>query len=253
MKTIDINVDLGESFGAFKIGNDAAMLPLVTSANVACGFHASDPETLIHTIDLVKQNNVTLGCHPGYRDLEGFGRRDMSLSYKEVYALVKYQIAAVDGLARSVGVKMKYVKPHGALYNKAEVCKETRQAIVDSIYDYDESLYVMGMSMGQLVKCAEDKGLGTIHEVFLDRAYNDDGTLVSRNSEGAMIKDAREAAARLEEMIEVGSVTTITGNKIQIKVDSVCVHGDTEGAVQFLKDVFNELKTKNYQFQSVVN
>ena len=102
MKTIDINADLGESFGAFKIGNDAAMLPLVTSANVACGFHASDPETLIHTIDLVKQNNVTLGCHPGYRDLEGFGRRDMSLSYKEVYALVKYQIAAVDGLARSV-------------------------------------------------------------------------------------------------------------------------------------------------------
>ncbi|CAD2073878.1 5-oxoprolinase subunit PxpA [Phocicoccus pinnipedialis] len=253
MKTIDINADLGESFGAYTIGNDEKLLPLVTSANVACGFHASDPETLIHTIDLVKQNNVALGAHPGYRDLEGFGRRDMSLSYKEVYSLVKYQLAAVDGLSKSVGVKMKYVKPHGALYNKSEVCEETRRAIIDSIYDYNASLYVMGMSMGKLVGCAAEKGLQVINEVFLDRAYNDNRTLVSRSIEGAMITDPMVASERIIEMIEAGVVKTITGKKIPIQVDSICVHGDTDGAVQFLKDIFNELKNKNYQFQSAVS
>ena len=252
MKTIDINADLGESFGHYSIGNDEAMLKLITSANVACGFHASDPKTLIETIRKVKAHNVTLGAHPGYRDLEGFGRRDMNLSYDEVYALVKYQIAAIDGLAKSEQVTLTYVKPHGALYNKAEQCETTRRAIVDSIFDYNKSLKLMGISEGLLIKYGRKKGLSVINEVFLDRAYKDDGTLVPRTSEGAMITDSTLGFHRVLQMIEEGRVTSVNGKKVPITLDSLCVHGDTEDSEKFLRSVLEQLKGSNIQFKSVV-
>ena len=223
MYQIDLNSDLGESFGRYTIGNDDKIIPLITSANVACGYHASDPVVMMETIQRAKEAGIAVGAHPGLPDLMGFGRRSMAISNEEAKAYTLYQISAIGGMCKAAGVKLQHVKPHGALYNMAAKDYDLSKAICEAIYEYDKDLIVMGLSGSEMIKAAKDCGLKSASEVFADRAYEEDGTLVNRRKPGAMIKE--------------GKVTSITGKDIDIKADSVCVHGDGEKALLFVEKI----------------
>lgn len=237
MYKVDLNSDLGESFGRYTIGSDDRIIPLITSANIACGFHASDPVVMMKTVNMVKEAGTGAGAHPGYPDLMGFGRRNMNVSHEEAKAYTLYQISALGGMCKAAGVKLSHVKPHGAMYNMAGKDYELSKAICEAIKEYDPSLIVMGLAGSQMVKAARDMGLKTAEEVFADRAYEEDGSLVARSKPGAMIEDEDEAIARVIRMIKEGKVQAITGNDIDIKADSVCVHGDGEKALLFVEKI----------------
>lgn len=237
MYKVDLNSDLGESFGRYTIGSDDRIIPLITSANIACGFHASDPVVMMKTVNMVKKAGTGAGAHPGYPDLMGFGRRNMNVSHEEAKAYTLYQISALGGMCKAAGVKLSHVKPHGAMYNMAGKDYELSKAICEAIKEYDPSLIVMGLAGSQMVKAARDMGLKTAEEVFADRAYEEDGSLVARSKPGAMIEDEDEAIARVIRMIKEGKVQAITGNDIDIKADSVCVHGDGEKALLFVEKI----------------
>ena len=237
MYKVDLNSDLGESFGRYTIGSDDRIIPLITSANIACGFHASDPVVMMKTVNMVKKAGTGAGAHPGYPDLMGFGRRNMNVSHEEAKAYTLYQISALGGMCKAAGVKLSHVKPHGAMYNMAGKDYELSKAICEAIKEYDPSLIVMGLAGSQMVKAARDMGLKTAEEVFADRAYEEDGSLVARSKPGAMIEDEDEAIARVVRMIKEGKVQAITGNDIDIKADSVCVHGDGEKALLFVEKI----------------
>lgn len=237
MYKVDLNSDLGESFGRYTIGSDDRIIPLITSANIACGFHASDPVVMMKTVNMVKKAGTGAGAHPGYPDLMGFGRRNMNVSHEEAKAYTLYQISALGGTCKAAGVKLSHVKPHGAMYNMAGKDYELSKAICEAIKEYDPSLIVMGLAGSQMVKAARDMGLKTAEEVFADRAYEEDGSLVARSKPGAMIEDEDEAIARVVRMIKEGKVQAITGNDIDIKADSVCVHGDGEKALLFVEKI----------------
>lgn len=237
MYKVDLNSDLGESFGRYTIGSDDRIIPLITSANIACGFHASDPVVMMKTVNMVKEAGTGAGAHPGYPDLMGFGRRNMNVSHEEAKACTLYQISALGGMCKAAGVKLSHVKPHGAMYNMAGKDYELSKAICEAIKEYDPSLIVMGLAGSQMVKAARDMGLKTAEEVFADRAYEEDGSLVARSKPGAMIEDEDEAIARVIRMIKEGKVQAITGNDIDIKADSVCVHGDGEKALLFVEKI----------------
>lgn len=237
MYKVDLNSDLGESFGRYTIGSDDRIIPLITSANIACGFHASDPVVMMKTVNMVKKAGTGAGAHPGYPDLMGFGRRNMNVSHEEAKAYTLYQISALGGMCKAAGVKLSHVKPHGAMYNMAGKDYELSKAICEAIKEYDSSLIVMGLAGSQMVKAARDMGLKTAEEVFADRAYEEDGSLVARSKPGAMIEDEDEAIARVVRMIKEGKVQAITGNDIDIKADSVCVHGDGEKALLFVEKI----------------
>lgn len=237
MYKIDLNSDLGESFGRYKLGSDDKIIPLITSANIACGFHASDPVVMMKTVEMVKKSGTGAGAHPGYPDLMGFGRRNMVVSHDEAKAYTLYQISALGGMCAAAGVKLSHVKPHGAFYNMAGKDYELSKAICEAIREYDPELIVMGLAGSQLVKAARDMGLKAAEEVFADRAYEEDGSLVARSREGAMIEDEDEAIARVVRMIKDGKVRAITGKDIDIKADSVCVHGDGEKALLFVEKI----------------
>lgn len=241
MYKVDLNSDLGESFGRYTIGSDDRIIPLITSANIACGFHASDPVVMMKTVNMVKEAGTGAGAHPGYPDLMGFGRRNMNVSHEEAKAYTLYQISALGGMCKAAGVKLSHVKPHGAMYNMAGKDYELSKAICEAIKEYDPSLIVMGLAGSQMVKAARDMGLKTAEEVFADRAYEEDGSLVARSKPGAMIEDEDEAIARVIRMIKEGKVQAITGNDIDIKADSVCVHGDGEKALLFVEKIRNAL------------
>ena len=237
MYKVDLNSDLGESFGRYTIGSDEQIIPLISSANVACGFHASDPVVMGKTVLAAKNSGIEVGAHPGFPDLMGFGRRNMTLSYDEAKAYTLYQLGALDGFCRSCGMKMQHVKPHGAFYNMAAKDYELSRAICDAIYEFDDSLIVLALSGGMLAKAAADKGLRVAREVFADRAYEEDGSLVNRRKEGAMITDEDLAISRVIRMVKEGKVTAISGKDISIKADSICVHGDGEKALAFVKRI----------------
>ena len=237
MYKVDLNSDLGESFGRYTIGSDDRIIPLITSANIACGFHASDPVVMMKTVNMVKKAGTGAGAHPRYPDLMGFGRRNMNVSHEEAKAYTLYQISALGGMCKAAGVKLSHVKPHGAMYNMAGKDYELSKAICEAIKEYDPSLIVMGLAGSQMVKAARDMGLKTAEEVFADRAYEEDGSLVARSKPGAMIEDEDEAIARVVRMIKEGKVQAITGNDIDIKADSVCVHGDGEKALLFVEKI----------------
>ena len=237
MYKVDLNSDLGESFGRYTIGSDDRIIPLITSANIACGFHASDPVVMMKTVNMVKKAGTGAGAHPGYPDLMGFGRRNMNVSHEEAKAYTLYQISALGGMCKAAGVKLSHVKPHGAMYNMAGKDYELSKAICEAIKEYDSSLIVMGLAGSQMVKAARDMGLKTAEEVFADRAYEEDGSLVAISKPGAMIEDEDEAIARVVRMIKEGKVQAITGNDIDIKADSVCVHGDGEKALLFVEKI----------------
>ena len=239
MYKIDLNSDLGESFGAYKIGSDADVIPLISSANVACGFHAGDPLVMAKTVALCKSTGTALGAHPGYPDLVGFGRRNLAASPAEVKAMVTYQIGALDAFCKAAGVKLQHVKPHGAMYNMAAKDETLAKAICQAIYEYDPQLILMGLANSQMLTQAKAMGLPAAAEVFADRAYEEDGTLVARSKPGSMIEDEEEAVARVIRMIKEGKVTAITGKDIEITADSVCVHGDGPKALAFVEKLRN--------------
>ena len=237
MYRVDLNSDLGESFGRYTLGMDDRVIPLITSANVACGYHASDPVVMEKTIRMAKEAGIHVGAHPGFPDLMGFGRRNMAVSPEEAKAYTTYQLGALDAFCRAKGVKMQHVKPHGALYNMAAKDYALSKAICEAVAEFDKDLIVLALSGGELARAALDMGLRTALEVFADRAYEEDGSLVNRRKEGAMITDEEEAISRVVRMIKENKVRAITGKDIPIRADSVCVHGDGAKALAFVERI----------------
>lgn len=234
---MDINSDLGESYGAWRMGDDAAMLAIVTSANVACGFHAGDPAGILHTLRSAAEHGVVVGAHVAYPDLVGFGRRNMDPSSSELVADVIYQIGALQGLAAAAGTRVRYVKPHGALYNT--IAHDERQGgdVVSALLAIDPQLKLLALAGSPLIERARARGLTVVAEAFADRAYNEDGTLVSRRLEGAVLHDADAVAERMLHWVQTGELTAITGQRIRLQADSICVHGDSPGAVQMAQRI----------------
>jgi len=233
-KTVDLNSDLGESFGAYTIGDDAALIPLISSANVACGFHAGDPVVLTQTIARCKQSGVSVGAHPGHPDLMGFGRRVLQLSNAEAAAYVQYQVAAAQGVCRAQGVALRHVKLHGALYNQAGKDFSLALAVCKAIAQLDKDLVLLALAGSEMVRAANETGLTVREEVFADRAYEPDGSLVARTKPGAMIHDEDLAVRRVVQMVTQGTVEAIDGSVTPLNADSICVHGDNANAIAFV-------------------
>ncbi|OBI82232.1 LamB/YcsF family protein [Mycobacterium sp. E740] len=232
MTTVDMNADLGEGFGVWRLGDDEAMLDLVTSANVACGFHAGDPALLLRTCRGAAERGVRIGAQVSYRDLHGFGRRFIDLPPEELAADVIYQIGALQAIAHAAGSRVSYVKPHGALYNTIVTDDVQAQAVAGAVHAVDPSLPVLGLDGSAFFRAAEQRGLRCVPEAFADRAYHADGRLVSRREPDAVLHDPPEIADRVAAMVLTGRVDAVDGSSIPITVNSVCVHGDSPGAVQ---------------------
>ncbi|MCQ4124932.1 LamB/YcsF family protein [Rhodococcus erythropolis] len=229
--SVDLNSDLGEGFGAWTLGDDDAMLELVTSANIACGFHAGDPTTLLATCESAATRGVRIGAQVGYRDLAGFGRRFIDMSPKDLTADVIYQIGALDGLARVAGSRVTYVKPHGALYNAIVHHRRQARAVVAAVVAYDSSLPVLGLPGSVFLEEAREAGLDVVAEAFADRAYTAEGTLVPRTESGAVLNDPALVAERVRRMVVDGELDAVDGSTLKITAESVCVHGDSPAAV----------------------
>jgi UPF0271 protein len=239
--SIDLNADLGEGFGVWELGDDAAMLDVVTSANVACGFHAGDPAGLARTTQAAADRGVRIGAQVSYRDLAGFGRRFIDVEPAELTAEVIYQIGALQALARAAGSDVGYVKPHGALYNTIVTHREQARAVAEAVHAVDPGLPVLNLAGSAFFEEAQRLGLRTVAEAFADRAYRSDGTLVSRREEGAVLRDPAQIAERVARMVQSGQVVAVDGSVIDVRVESVCVHGDSPGAVQIATAVRERL------------
>ena len=231
MATIDLNSDLGEGFGIWSLGDDEALLGVVTSANVACGFHAGDPNILRRVCDWSAARNVAIGAQVSYRDLAGFGRRSIDVEPDSLNNDVLYQIAALDGFARVAGTRVRYIKPHGALYNRAVHDERQAAAIVAAVAAYDATLPMLGLPGSALLRLAQEAGLATITEAFADRGYTARATLVPRTEPGALLHDPADIAERMVAMVTTGRLRSVDGEEIEVSARSICVHGDTPGAV----------------------
>ncbi|MBR4165811.1 MAG: 5-oxoprolinase subunit PxpA [Lachnospiraceae bacterium] len=244
MLKVDLNSDLGESFGAYKIGMDADILQYVSSANVACGFHAGDPLVMEETVRLAKKAGAAVGAHPGYPDLQGFGRRNMICTPKEVKVYVKYQLGALLAFTRSARIPLQHCKPHGALYNMAAKDKALAAAIAEAVADVDAGIILLGLAGSAMTEAGKEAGLRVAGEVFADRAYQADGSLVPRSMPGAVIHDTEEALSRTVRMVKEGIVTAVTGETVPLTADSICVHGDNPSALAFVKAIRERLETE---------
>jgi UPF0271 protein len=249
---IDLNADIGESFGSWTIGDDAAILDVVTSANVACGFHAGDPAGLLRTCQLAADRNVVIGAHVGYRDLAGFGRRFIDVTPEDLCADVLYQIGALAGLARAAGTTVSYVKPHGALYNAIVRHQQQAAAVVQAVWRYDPALPLMGLPGSVVLALAKAAGLRTISEAFADRAYTPQGNLVPRSETGALLQDPQQVAARMVSVATTGRLTAVDGGEIDVHADSLCIHGDSPGAVAMAVAVRLALSAAGVHIRSFV-
>ncbi|MBQ2544934.1 MAG: LamB/YcsF family protein [Clostridia bacterium] len=238
----DLNSDLGESFGAYKIGEDDQIIPLVSSVNIACGWHAGDPLVMQKAVALAKQYGVSIGAHPGFPDLMGFGRRTMNATPAEVKAYIQYQVGALDAFCRAAGVKLHHVKPHGAMYNMAGADIRLARAVAEAVAEIDDSLILLALSGSEMIRAADEIGLPSASEVFADRAYEEDGSLRARSQPDAVIRDEAECAARVLRMVTEGKVTAVTGRDIDIRADSICVHGDSPEALLFVRRIRETLK-----------
>jgi len=237
MRAIDLNSDLGESFGAWSMGDDAAMLDIVTSANVACGFHAGDPAGILRTLKAAAAKNVTIGAHVSYPDKVGFGRRNMDVASDELTADVIYQIGSLQGLAKAAGTSVRYVKPHGALYNTIAHDRRQALAVIEAIRAIDPSLVLVALAGSTLIELARSEGLTCIAEAFADRAYTPEGTLVSRREAGAVLHDPTLVAQRMLSLVRDGTLEAIDGSVVSIEADSICVHGDSPSAVEMAREL----------------
>ena len=251
MYKVDLNSDLGESFGAYTIGMDSEVLKYISSANVACGFHAGDPMVMEKTVALAKANGVAVGAHPGYPDLIGFGRRNMTISPAEAKAYTKYQVGAMLAFTKAQGIKLQHCKPHGAFYNNAAVNMELAVAICEGVYEVDPDIILLGLAGSKHLEAAKEVGLRCASEVFADRAYMEDGTLVPRKMPGAVIHDTDVTIARVLKMVKEGCVESITGKIIPIKADSICVHGDNPKAIEFVNTIRSTLQAEGVEIAPI--
>lgn len=245
MFRVDLNCDMGESFGRYTLGEQREILKYVTSANIACGFHAGDPGVMRETVQLAIENGVKIGAHPGLPDLQGFGRRNMQITPQEAYDMVVYQIGALQGFLATYNETMQHVKPHGALYNMAATDAALAGAIAQAVYDVSDQLVLFGLANSELTKAGEKLGLQTAHEVFADRTYQADGTLTSRSEEDALITDEAQSVAQVIQMVAEGKVISQQQTEVALRADTICIHGDGANAVQFakyIKESFNENK-----------
>ena len=242
MLKVDLNCDLGESFGAYTIGMDEKVIPLISSCNIACGYHASDPLVMEKTVAMACGAGIGIGAHPGFPDLMGFGRRNLNVSPAEAGAYVTYQLGALHAFAKAAGVRVSHVKPHGALYNMAAKDYALALAIAKAVKAFDPSLILLGLSGSESVRAAEDIGLPAAREVFADRAYMPDGSLMPRTREGAVLHDEDEAIRRTVRMVKEHRVTACDGQDIEISPDSICVHGDNVKALAFVTQIRRALE-----------
>lgn len=250
MLKIDLNCDMGESFGAWRMGNDAELMNYVSSVNVACGFHAGDAGTMRETVQIAQQKGVAIGAHPSFPDLQGFGRREMSLSAQEIFDVVLYQISALKGICEAFGAKLHHVKPHGALYNLAARDAKAAEAVAKAVWQIDTNLIFYGLSGSFLISEAEKIGLKTASEVFADRTYQNDGSLTPRSQPNALISLSEESIKQVLQMITQQTVMATTGETIPIVAETICIHGDGERAVEFAKTINRCLREKSIKIEA---
>ena len=251
MFSVDLNCDMGESFGAWKMGNDAELMDHVSSVNIACGFHAGDATTMRRTVETALKKGVAIGAHPGYPDLQGFGRREMSLSNDEAADMVLYQISALKGICESLGARLNHVKPHGALYNRAARDAGLARSIASAVKSLDPQLKLYGLSGSFLISEAEHIGLRTASEVFADRRYSPDGPLVARTEPDALIDDVSSACAQVLQMVSLQTVNAADGREIGIKADTICIHGDGPHALEFARSIRAALIKNEIEITSI--
>ena len=251
MACVDLNSDLGESFGRYTIGLDDQVIPLVSSVNVACGMHAGDPVVMRRTVKLAAEAGTSIGAHPGYPDLQGFGRRDMALSPDEAYAYVLYQVGALQAFCHAEGVRVNHVKPHGQLYNRAAVDADLAQAIAAAVHDADDSLVLVGLANGELIRAGQAAGIRTAQEFFADRNYTDEGLLVSRKLPNAVIADEDFAVARVVRAVQEGAIEAASGKTINVSADTICIHGDNAHALAFASKIRSALTEAGVEIKPV--
>jgi UPF0271 protein len=237
MRSLDLNCDMGESYGPWSVGSDAALLDYVTSANIACGFHAGDPGTMHKTVKLAIEKGVAVGAHPSLPDLQGFGRRAMSITPDEAYDLIVYQVGALAGFARALGGRLSHVKPHGALYNMAVLDRKLATAIAEAVRDTDPGLVLFGLAFSELVRAGEEAGLTVANEVFADRTYQADGSLTPRSQPNALIKDVNASIEHVRRMVGDGKVKSLQGTEVPVRADTLCIHGDEPTALEFVQKI----------------
>ncbi|EBA18311.1 hypothetical protein RSK20926_11349 [Roseobacter sp. SK209-2-6] len=241
-KSVDLNADMGESFGPWNMGDDKALLDIVTSANIACGFHAGDPDVMAQTMEMARENDVGIGAHPGFPDLQGFGRRKMHMTPGSLGNMVRYQLGAAQGMATAKGAKVRHLKLHGALSNMACVDHAMARACYEAALDVDPDIIIMVLAATAMEEVVRELGCNWCGEIFADRAYNDDGTLVDRSLPGAVIHDAELAGPRILQMVQEGAIITESGKRIPTAIDTICLHGDTAEAVELAKSVRGSLE-----------
>ncbi|MDS9473047.1 LamB/YcsF family protein [Sporosarcina pasteurii] len=247
---IDLNADIGESFGAYTIGNDKGILPFISSANIACGFHAGDPSIMRKTVTLALQYNVAIGAHPGFQDMISFGRREMKVTPEEVYELTLYQIGALQAFVSAEGGTLQHVKPHGALYNMSAKDARLAEAIARAIYQLNPKLRLYGLANSKLIEAGRKIGLETVTEIFADRTYQRDGSLTPRSHPNALITNTEKAIEQVMQIIKEQQVTTIDGSTIKLQGQTVCIHGDGENAIQFAQQVSAALRKEKISIQN---
>lgn len=251
MFQVDLNSDIGESFGAYTIGQDEQILDYITSANIACGYHAGDHNVMHHTVKMAVEKGVGLGAHPGLPDLLGFGRRPMEVDPEDVYNFVVYQVGALQAFAGLYSTSLNHVKPHGALFNMASTDRDLAHAIARAVYDVDSDLILFGLAGSELVQAGQELGLKVAQEVFADRTYQPDGTLTPRTQPNAMIHDSDEAVLRVIRMIKEGKVEAVDGTDVKIQADTICVHGDEPEALLFVQKLRSELLRNGINIRKV--
>ncbi len=249
---VDLNCDMGESFGAWRMGCDEKLMDYVSSVNIACGFHAGDPSVIRKTVELAIRKNVAIGAHPSFPDLQGFGRREMKMSEQEIFDIVLYQVSALKGICEAFGGKLHHVKPHGALYNQAAKNPSVARAIAEAVKAIDSSLVFYGLSGSHLVAEASKIGLRTASEVFADRTYQPDGTLTPRHFQNALIKNTAEAIKQVLQIVKTQTVTATNGEVISLTAETVCIHGDSENALEFAIAINSELQKNGIQVQTII-
>lgn len=247
---IDLNADMGEGFGAWTMGDDSALLDVVTSANIACGFHAGDPDVMARTMTLAAANNVGIGAHPGFDDLQGFGRRRLPIAWDTLQNQIRYQIGAAQAMATSIGSEVRHIKLHGALSNMTSENKEMALACYEAALSVAPKARIMVLSATAQMQAVQELDCAWVGEIFADRAYNDDATLVDRKIEGAVIHDAQLAGPRIAQMIQESAIITASGKRIETQIDTVCLHGDTAGAVTMAKAIKAHLLSQNIHVET---
>jgi UPF0271 protein len=252
MQAIDLNCDMGEAFGNYPMPNDDILMDYITSANIACGFHAGDPEVMQHTVKMAVQKGVAIGAHPGLPDLQGFGRRDMKISPNEAYQMTLYQIGALYGFVKAAGGKLHHVKAHGALYNMAAKDAGLAKAIVEAVHDFDSALILYALAGSEMIEAAKKTGIVTASEVFADRTYQDDGSLTPRNQSNALLTEEQQSIKQVLLMVQQQKVVSVNQKAVPLKAETLCLHGDGMHAVEFAKMINEKLKQEGITIKAPV-